>query len=131
VLNETGVTNRYDFRLRWKMSKRELLLTAFSRGIVSAVLEPDAERDRRLAPEELRYVQAIRGTLPETELQTFSPEDRQNIQLFREEQARPRNRFAPDPESVLAGIREQLGLKLTLVRRPVEILTVESAAPAR
>jgi uncharacterized protein (TIGR03435 family) len=62
VFNETGLTNRYDIRLKWKMSEKEL--------------SGDAE---------------------------------------------------PDPNAVIDAVREQLGLKLSLERRPVSILIVEKA----
>ena len=62
VLNETGVTNRYNIHLKWKMSEQEL--------------KGEAE---------------------------------------------------PDPNAIIAAVRDQLGLNLSLQRRSLPVLIVERA----
>ena len=62
VLNETGVTNRYNIHLKWKMSEQEL-----------------------------------------------------------------KGEGEPDPKAIIAAVREQLGLKLSLERRALPVLIVERA----
>jgi uncharacterized protein (TIGR03435 family) len=37
----------------------------------------------------------------------------------------------PDPDAVIAAVREQLGLKLSLERRPVSIVVVEKLETAK
>ncbi len=128
VVNETGLTNRYDIRLKWNMSKRELLLKAFDRQVLEAVEEPDTAKEEKLSADQLRQLAALRGKLAEAELQTFSAEDRENIELFRAELAKPDNqRFEPEPDAILAAVREQLGLVLSIQRRSMPILIVEKA----
>jgi len=41
--------------------------------------------------------------------------------------AEQQGEFKPDPEAVTAAARERLGLQLTLVQRPVEVLEVSEA----
>jgi len=42
--------------------------------------------------------------------------------------AEKRNEFKPDPDAVIIAARDRLGLQLTLVQRPVEILEVSKAS---
>jgi uncharacterized protein (TIGR03435 family) len=129
MVNETGLTNHYDIRLKWKMSRRELLPHALDRQVLAVVGEPDAAREAKLSADQRRQLAAIRGTLTETELRTLPDEDRENIELLRAELAKPEDqRFQPDPDAIRAALREQLGLDFTLERRSMPVLLVEKAA---
>ena len=130
VRDETGLTNRYDVWLRWQMGPRELVSKYLDNRAVALALRPDAAEEKKLSPEAVRQLAAIRGTLPVDEWQALPSEDRENLALFRAELAKPEGeRFAPAPEAILAAVREQLGLSLTPSRRVVETLVVEKAAP--
>ena len=131
MVDETGLTNRYDIRLKWKMSKRELLPETMDRRVLGAVEEPDPAKEEKLPGEQRRQLAAIRGKLSEAELQKLSAEDRENAELLRAELAKPEEeRFAPEPEAIRAAVREQLGLELSLQRRSLPVLIVEKADPA-
>ena len=128
VLNETGLTNRYDICLKWKMSKLELLPYSMDRQVFALAEEPDAAKEQKLSAEQRQQLEAIRGKLPESESQKFSAEERENIKLLRAELAKPDGeQFRPEPETVLAAVREQLGLQLSLQRRSMPVLIVEKA----
>lgn len=132
VFNETGLTNFYDIRLHWKMSKRELLLTAFDGAVLTAALSSKREKDSKLTDGQRRYVEAIRGKGPNADLHDFSPEDQENILLFREELAKPdEDRFMPDPEAVIAAVHEQMGLSLAKEKRMLQRIVVEKAEPQK
>jgi uncharacterized protein (TIGR03435 family) len=45
VLDGTGLTNRYDIRLRWKMSQRELLTESLDKQVVRLCFEADASQE--------------------------------------------------------------------------------------
>ena len=110
------------------MSKPELLLNAFDRQVLEALEEPDTTKQEKLSADQLRQLTAIQGKLPQVEFQKFSAEDRENIALFRDEMAKPDDqRFEPEPNTILAAVREQLGLELSLRRRSMPILIVEKA----
>jgi len=126
VLDETGLTNRYDIWLKWQMSKRELLPYVIDRQILPFVEEPEAAKEAKLSEAQRRQLAAIRGKLDESDFQKFSAEDRENIKLFRAELAKPEDeRWLPEPENVIAALREQLGLDLSVQRRSVQVLVVE------
>jgi uncharacterized protein (TIGR03435 family) len=132
VVDESGLTNRYDIRLKWKMSKRELLLNAFDRQVLEALEEPDTTNKEKLSADPRRQLTAIQGKLPEVEFRKFSAEDRENIELFRAEMTKPDDqRFEPEPSTILTAVREQLGLNLSLQRRSMPILIVEKADPSK
>jgi len=129
VLDETGVTNRYDIRLKWQMSKRELLPYAMDRQILPFVEEPDSAKEERLAEGQRRQLAAIRGKLANDELQKLTPDERENIELLRTELSKPEDeRCLPEPTNVIASVREQLGLELSVQRRSVPILIIEKAS---
>lgn len=129
VVNETGLlTNRYDIRLKWKMSKAELLPEVMDRHVLEFVEQPDPEKEKGLSEDQNRQLGAIRGKLPQAEFQKLSPDERENIDLLRAELAKPEDeQFQPDPEAIIAAIREQLGLSLSLQRRSMPVLIVEKA----
>jgi uncharacterized protein (TIGR03435 family) len=130
IVDETGLTNRYDLRLKWNMSKRELLPETMDRRVLGAVEEPDTAKEEKLSEGQRRQLAAIRGQLSEAELQKLSAADRQNAELLRAELAKPDDeRFAPEPEAIRAAVREQLGLELSPQRRSLPVLIVEKAAP--
>jgi uncharacterized protein (TIGR03435 family) len=132
VVNETGLTNRYDIRLKWKMSRRELLPYAMDRQVLALVAKPDAAKEERLSADQRRQLDASRGKLTEAELQKLSAEDRENIALLRAELAKPDDeRFQPEAETVLGAMREQLGLQASLQRRSMPLLVVEKADSAK
>jgi uncharacterized protein (TIGR03435 family) len=118
VVDETGDTNRYDIRLKWKLSKAEQLMTAIDRKVLRAAAEPNPEHDRKLSAEQKREAAALRGELSEAELSSFPEAQRENIRIFRAEMAKPEDdRFAPEPAAILTAVKEQWGLKLVPERR--------------
>ena len=132
VVDETRLTNRYDIRLKWKMSKSELLPQAFDRQVLEAVEDPDTAKEKKLSAHQLRQLAAIRGKLPEAEFRKLSVEDRENIELFRAEMAKPDDqRFEPEPDAIVGAVREQLGLGLSVQRRSFPILIVEKAEASK
>ena len=53
----------------------------------------------------------------------------ENDQRLKIELAKPdAEQFRPDPDAVIEAARERLGLKLTLVQRPVEVLEVSEVS---
>ena len=128
VVDETGLTNRYDIRLKWNMSKSELLPYTMDRQVLELVDQPDAAKEERLSADQRRQLSAIRGKLSEAELHKISAEDREKIELIRAEMAKPDDeRCQPEPKTILAAVREQLGLDLIPQRRSVPVLIVEKA----
>ncbi len=128
VINETGLTNRYDIRLKWKMSKRELLPYLFDPQVLSLVEKPDAAKEEELPQNQRRQLAGIRGKLDPAEFQRLSTEEHENIDVARAELAKPDDdRCLPEPGTVIAAVREQLGLGLSIERRSVPTLVVEKA----
>ncbi len=126
VIDDTGSTNRYDIRLKWQMSKRELLPYAMDQQVLPFVEEPDAAKEEKLSEDQRRELAAIRGKLEKDDLQKLSAEERENIEMLRAELSKPDDeRCLPEPATVIAAVREQLGLKLSVQRRPMPILIVE------
>jgi uncharacterized protein (TIGR03435 family) len=128
VLDETGDTNRYDFRLRWKMSSRELLTSAIDRDVLRALRKPGSDAEKELNPEQRRQLDFVRGALPEVESKKIPAAEYQALLLLRAEMTKPEeDRFLPDAEVVIAAIQEQLGVKLTPARRVLRKVIVEAA----
>jgi uncharacterized protein (TIGR03435 family) len=133
VVDETGLTNRYNIRLQWKMSKAELLPREFDNKVLGAVFEePVTDAWEQFAEPERSVVAAIKGKLPPEKLARLEPGVQKNIRLMREELAKPESkRFQPDPEAIRTALNEQLGLKLTPGQRRVEVLMVEPVVPQK
>ncbi len=130
VIDETGLTNRYDVRFRWKLNPAELLIDSFDRPVFMALLSNKPKHFAELTAEQRRLFEAVQGTKSENELQEFPAETRKDILLLRRELAKPEDdRFLPDPSAVLSAMREQLGLSATMSRRKMEKVIVERAAP--
>ena len=128
VLDETGNTNRYDIRLRWKMSSRELLRSTVDRDVLNAILEPGRAAEKTLNPDQRRQVDFVRGFLSEAESQKIPTDEYQALLLLQAEMTKAdEERFLPDPEAVIAAVHDQLGLKLTPARRVLRKLIVEAA----
>ncbi len=128
VINETGLTNRYDLRLNWEMSKSELLPLTFDRRVLQAGEDPDSKNEAKLSAYQRRELAATRGKIPPAQLKNISPQDRENIRLLRAELAKPKDeQFMPEPQSIIKAVRDQLGLALVLERRPVSVLVVNKA----
>jgi uncharacterized protein (TIGR03435 family) len=128
VLDESGDTNRYDIRLRWKMSSRELLPSTIDAEVVRAVLEPGGDADKTLTPEQRRQVDFVRGLLPDAESKKIPTEEYQALLMLRAEMTKPdEDRFLPDAGAVIAAVHDQLGLKLTPARRVLRKVIVEAA----
>jgi uncharacterized protein (TIGR03435 family) len=133
VVDETGLTNRYNIRLAWKMSQAELLLGKFSGKALGALFEePATDAWQQLAEPDRSVVAAIKGKLPPEEVARLDPDVQRNVQLMRDELTKPEaKRFQPDPGAVREALQEQLGLKLTQGKRPVSVLVVEPANDLR
>jgi hypothetical protein len=128
VLDETGDTNRYDIRLRWKMSSRELLTSAIDSDVLRALRKPGSDAEKELNPEQRRQVDFVRGAPPDAESKNIPADEYQALLLLRAEMTKPEeDRFLPDAEVVIAAIQEQLGVKLTPVRRVLRKVIVEGA----
>ena len=126
VVDESGVTNKYDIRLQWKMSRAELLPQTLGRRFFAALEKPDVKLEEKLASNLLQLLNAYRGKLTDSDLQKLSSEDRENLATLRAEMAKPDdNRFDPDPDAIITAVREQWGLSLTKTRRPMSVIVVE------
>jgi uncharacterized protein (TIGR03435 family) len=133
VVNETGLTNRYKIRLEWKISQAEMLLEKFSGKVLGAVFEDPPKDDwQQLADPDRSVVAAIKGKLPAGDLARLNPDTQKDIQLMRDEMAKPESkRFQPDPEAIRTALEEQLGLRLTPGKREVTVLVIEAANDLR
>jgi uncharacterized protein (TIGR03435 family) len=129
VADETGLTNRYNIRLEWKLSQAELLLSKFSGKVLGAVLEqPATDAWQQFAKPDRNVVAAIKGKLPTEDVARLDPDLQRNVQLMRDELAKPEGkRFQPDPEAIRTALEQQLGLNLTPAKRTVTVLVVEPA----
>ena len=127
VVDETGLTNRYNIRLQWKMSQAELLPGKVNGKVLSAVFEePATDAWQQFAEPDRSMVAAIKGKLPSEDVARLAPDVQKEIQLMRDELAKPEGkRFQPDPDAIRTALEEQLGLKLTPARRRVSVLVVE------
>lgn len=127
VLDETGLTNRFDIRLKWDLSAAErLVIDCDRRTLMAATGDLPPEQSAHLSPESQRFAAFARGTLPEAEAGLLSPEARAQALQVRAELAKPvALRFAPDPALLLKATEEQLGLKFTRERRGLPHWVVE------
>jgi len=127
TVDETGKTNLYNIRLKWKMSPAELLPSRFEREVQRAVSQvPPTDAWKQLPEPNRSVAAAIKGELPAADLAKLDPELQADIELMRRELAKPDSqRFRPDPDAICAALREQLGLQLTPARRAVPVLVVE------
>ncbi len=130
VVDATGLTNRYDLRLKWRLSKPQLLPHLMDAEVLNLAEQPDAAKESRLSALQRRQLEAIRGNLSDAEFQSLSAEDRERIRLLRTELAKAEEeRFEPGRETVRSAVREQLGLGLSLERRSVPVLVIEKPSP--
>lgn len=128
VLDETGLTDRFDIRFRWKMSRRELLPLNLGLEVFRALVRPDRAEEDSLSAEQRRLVAAYRGELPAAEARSLSAEVLEDLRLLRLELAKPEDeRFMPETQTILVAAREQLGLDLRIERRTVQVIVVEDA----
>ena len=113
VFDETGLTGLFDVDMKWKLSEAEQLEAATDRRVWQAIdANPNGDWISAL-PVELREGTAL-----------------ENNKRLKIELAKPDSeKFRPDPDAVIAAARERLGLQLTLVQRPVEVLEVSETAP--
>jgi uncharacterized protein (TIGR03435 family) len=112
VLDETGLKGVFYVDMKWKLSEAEQLEMTTDRRVWKAIeANPNGDWISAL-PAELREGQAL-----------------ENDKRLKIELAKPDSeQFRPDPDAVIAAARERLGLQLTLVQRPVEILEVSKAS---
>jgi uncharacterized protein (TIGR03435 family) len=110
VFDESGLNELYAVDLKWKLSETEQLAASTDRKIWSAIAaHPKGD-----------WI----GSLPQ-EFQTGK--SLENLQRLQIELAKPESQqFLPDSDAVIAAARERLGLQLTPVRRPVEVLQVSA-----
>jgi uncharacterized protein (TIGR03435 family) len=113
VFDETGLTGLFDVDMKWKLSEAEQLEAATDGRVWQAIdANPNGDWISAL-PVELREGTAL-----------------ENNKRLKIELAKPDSeKFRPDPDAVIAAARERLGLQLTLVQRPVEVLEVSETAP--
>lgn len=128
VFDETGLTGLYGIYLKWEMSDAESLPFRFDGKARVAILDEwTPGQERQLKPEQRKLIRAIRGELTGAEFGELPAKTQADIRLVRAELAKPEiERFKADPLAVIKAVREQLGLELTAVKRPVELLVIES-----
>lgn len=128
VLDETGDTNRYDLRLRWKMSSLELLAATVDGEVLNAIRERGRDVENTLTPEQRRQVDFVLGSLSDAESKKIPSDEYQSLLLLQAEMAKPdEDQFLPDAEAVIAAVHDQLGLNLTSARRVLRKLIIEPA----
>jgi uncharacterized protein (TIGR03435 family) len=112
VFDETGLKGFFDVDMKWKLSEAEQLEMTTDRRVWQAIeANPNGDWISTL-PKELREGKAL-----------------ENDKRLKMELAKPESQqFRPDPDAVIVAARERLGLQLTLVQRPVEILEVSEAS---
>ena len=112
VANDTGLTGRWTADLQWELSESEQLLARLDgrlRMLVATqpekVLADKLSDDQRkaISAEDLKLLQAVLAKPPESQ-------------------------FEPDPAKVIKAAREQLGLELKLVKRPMPIVRIRPVA---
>ncbi|HTH47420.1 MAG TPA: TIGR03435 family protein [Candidatus Limnocylindria bacterium] len=130
VLDETGLTNRFDIRLKWELSAAErLVIECDRRALMALTGDLPPEQNARMSPEAWRFVDFVRGTLPPAEAALLPPGEREQAAVARAELAKPvAQRFAPDPGLLMKATEEQLGLKFTRERRALPHWVVEPVA---
>jgi uncharacterized protein (TIGR03435 family) len=108
VFDETGLKGVFYVDMKWRLSDAEQLKAGTDRRIWEAIdANPNGDWISAL-PKELREGQALKDA-KRLKIELAKPDSEQ---------------FRPDPDAVIAAARERLGLQLTLVQRPVEILEV-------
>jgi uncharacterized protein (TIGR03435 family) len=112
VFDETALKGLFDVDMKWKLSKAEQLAAGTDKRVWQAIeANPNGDWISALPPE-LRQGQAL-----------------ENAKRLKIELAKPDSeQFLPDPAAIIAAARDRLGLQLTLVQRPVEILEVSEAS---
>lgn len=112
VFDETHLKGLYSADMKWKLSEAEQLEAGMDRRVWKAI-EANPHGDWISAlPAELREGQALEKD-KRLKLELAKPDSEQ---------------FLPDPGNIIDAARERLGLQLTLVQRPVEILEVNKAS---
>ncbi len=127
VLDETGLTNRFDIRLKWELSAAErLVVECDRRALMSLTGDLPPEQAAKMNPEARRFVDFVHGTLSETEAALLSPAEREQAAVARAELLKPvAQRFAPDPAKLMKATEDQLGLKFTREQRTLPHWVVE------
>lgn len=111
VFDETGLKGLYDVDMKWKLSAAEQLRASTDRRVWQAIeANPNGDWINSL-PLELRQGEALEKA------------NRLKLELAKPDA----ERFLPDPDNIINATREQLGLQLTLARRPVETWEVSNA----
>ena len=132
VIDESGLTNRYEVRLRWKLSERELVVYDTDSRVLNVLDKPDPDQEAKLSAEQRRQLDGVRGKLSAAELQKLPEKERHKIELLRAELAKPEElRFQPEAATVLNAVREQLGLELNLKRRSMPVLVIDQAGATK
>jgi len=111
VVDETGLKGLFYVDMKWKLSEAEQLEVTTDRRVWQAI-EANPNGD---------WISALSAELREGK--ALENDKRLKIELAKPES----QQFLPDPNAVIAAARERLGLQLTLVQRPVEILEVTEA----
>jgi uncharacterized protein (TIGR03435 family) len=112
VFDETGLNGLFYVDMKWKLSEAEQLEATTDRRVWK-VIEANPNGD---------WISALPAELREG--QSLENDKRLKIELAKLDS----EQFRPDPDAVIAAARERLGLQLTLVQRPVEILEVSKAS---
>ena len=112
VFDESHLNGFFYVDMKWKLSEAEQLEKTTDMRVWNAVeANPKGDWISGL-PAELREGKAL-----------------ENDQRLKIELAKPdAEQFRPDPDAVIEAARERLGLKLTLVQRPVEVLEVSEVS---
>jgi uncharacterized protein (TIGR03435 family) len=112
VLDETSLNGFFSADMKWKLSDAERLQKGTDKRVWRAIeANPNGDWISALPPE-LREGEALA-----------------NDRRLKKELEKPAaEQFRPDLSAVIDATRERLGLSLTLVRRPVEILEVSQAS---
>ncbi|HAO79285.1 MAG TPA: hypothetical protein DCQ92_09965 [Verrucomicrobia subdivision 3 bacterium] len=112
VFDETDLKGLFDVDLKWKLSEAEQLAATTDRRVWQAIYaNPNGDWISSL-PAELREGKALKN------------DKRLKIELAKPDS----EQFRPNPDAVIDAARERLGLQLTLVKRPVEILEISEAS---
>jgi uncharacterized protein (TIGR03435 family) len=71
VVDGTSLTNRYDLRLKWKMSKRESLPYSMDPNVLGLVFEPNPAKEKELSADRQRQLDGIRENFLLLSLRNF------------------------------------------------------------
>jgi uncharacterized protein (TIGR03435 family) len=113
VIDETSLTDLYDFHVQWEMSDAELLRTEVSPEIWQ-VLDKSLKSNPQIAFNEIAFPAGL-----------MSPTNRSLCErAFKELQKPAREQFQPRPEAVIRAVHDALGLEMTPSRRKMKVLTV-------